>query len=176
MQALVKYSALGAKSIEDYTQSINERVHAMAQTHSLLTANRWEGIDLRKVIAEQSAAFGDRVAVAGPPLLLRPKAALSIALALHELLTNAAKYGALSGEVGRVAIAWAAENGKGERRLILRWREKGGPPVSPPTRMGFGRLLLERSLAYDLDGEVDLDFRPEGLSCTAVFPFDHVMK
>jgi len=176
IQALVKYSSTGAGSMEDLTTGIQERVHAMARTHGFLAQNRWEGVDLHKVMAEQFAPFGERVTIAGPKLMLRPKAALSISLALHELMTNAAKYGALSMASGLVEIAWSVRTRDGERGLVLGWVEQGGPPVAPPARMGFGRLLLERSLGYDLDGEVSLDFRHTGLVCTAMIPFEHVIE
>jgi two-component sensor histidine kinase len=104
--------------------------------------------------------------------MLRPNAALSASLALHELTTNAAKYGALSVAAGWVEVSWAEETREGEPWLVLRWSEHGGPVVTPPSRSGFGRVLLERSLAYDVDGHVDLDFRPEGLRCTAMIPFE----
>ncbi|MFZ1108780.1 MAG: HWE histidine kinase domain-containing protein [Rhodomicrobium sp.] len=176
IQALVAYSSAGAQSLEGYILGIKERLHAMAGAHSLLTQNRWEGVGLGKIVAAQTAAFGDRIALKGSKLILKPKAALSISLALHELITNAAKYGALSAPEGRVLVSWSAQTRKGERWLVFRWIEHGGPKVAPPSRRGFGRILLERSLAYDVDGEVELDFRPEGLVCTALIPIDHFFE
>jgi light-regulated signal transduction histidine kinase (bacteriophytochrome) len=176
IQALVKRSSAEATSLEDYRESILARLYAMGRTHSLLTQSRWEGINLQDIVAEQSEAFGERMTTAGPKLVLRPKAALSVSLALHELMTNAAKYGSLSVAMGRVEVGWSVESREDGRCLIFRWAESGGPPVVPPARMGFGRVLLERSLAYDIDGEVDLDFRAEGVICTATIPFDHVIK
>jgi two-component system, chemotaxis family, sensor kinase Cph1 len=176
IQALVTYSSTGAESLEGFILSIKERLHAMAGAHSLLTKNRWEGVDLKKLVAAQTAPFGERIEVRGAALILKPKAALSVSLALHELITNAAKYGALSAAGGRVLISWSTQDRKGERWLVFRWAEQGGPKVAPPTRTGFGRILLERSLAYDVDGEADLDFRPEGLVCTAHIPFDHFIE
>ena len=110
-----------------------------------------------------------RIESDGPKIFLRPKAALAISMALHELATNAVKYGALSGPHGRVAITWApaGENGG---RFRLEWREMDGPPVTPPTRRGFGSRLLENGLAYDLGGEVRLAFEPTGLVCTIDAP------
>ncbi len=176
IQALVRRSSAGAASLEAYKESIIERLYAMASTHSLLTQNRWEGVNLQSIVAEQAAPFSERVKVTGSKLVLRPKAALSVSLALHELITNAAKYGALSVAQGQVLISWKVQSRKGKRWLILRWTEHGGPLVAPPSRMGFGRVLVERSLAYDVGGEVDLDFRPEGLSCTAMIPFEHIIE
>ena len=176
IQALVKYTSSGAESLEEFAQKVQERVHAMARAHSHLTRSRWEGVNLKTVVAEQFAPFGERVSAAGPNLALRPKAALSIALAFHELITNAAKYGALSVPSGRVAISWEVKSGDGGRGLLFRWEERGGPPVAPPVRMGFGRMLLERSLAYDIDGKVTLDFRATGLACEAFIPFEHIIE
>ncbi len=177
-QALVKHSATGAATLDAFTESIQERLHAMATTHSMLTRNRWEGVNLRDIVEEQFAPFGgpDRVKIEGLKLMLRPKAALSVSLALHELTTNAAKYGALSVPEGWINIDWDAQTLEGKKWLRLRWAEHGGPAVAAPSRMGFGRVLLERSLAYDVDGQVDLDFRPEGLICTAMIPFEQIIE
>ena len=174
-QALVRGSATNAQSLEAYKEGILERLNAMARTHGLLTQGRWEGVDLRDLVAAQTAAFSDRLGVTGSKVMLRPKAALSVSLALHELATNGAKYGALSSAAGRVEIDWTAAVCDGRRWLTLRWVEQGGPNVRPPSRTGFGRLLLERVLAYDLEGKVDLDFRPKGLVCTVELPFDMIV-
>jgi light-regulated signal transduction histidine kinase (bacteriophytochrome) len=178
IQALVRFSASGAPGQEAFTRNIQERLHAMARAHSMLSQSRWKGLDLQKVIEEQFAPFGgaDRVKITGSKLMLRPKAALSASLALHELTTNAAKYGALSVAAGWVDVSWAEQTREGKRWLALRWTEHGGPVVAPPRRSGFGRVLVERSLAYDVNGHVDLDFRPEGLTCTAMIPFEHVIE
>ncbi len=150
----------------------------MASAHSMLTQSRWKGLDLQKVIEEQFAPFGGagRVKISGSKLMLRPKAALSVSLALHELTTNAAKYGALSVPEGWVEVGWAEQALEGKPWLVLRWTEHGGPVVAPPGRSGFGRVLLEHSLAYDVDGHVDLEFRPEGLTCKAMIPFEQIIE
>ncbi len=178
IQALVKFSAAGDPSLEAFTRNIQQRLHSMARAHSMLSQSRWKGLDLRKVIEEQFAPFtgANRVKITGTKLMLRPKAALSASLALHELTTNAAKYGALSVAAGWVEVSWAEESREGKSWLALRWAEHGGPVVAPPRRKGFGRVLLERSLAYDVDGFVDLDFKPEGLRCTAMIPFDQIIE
>ncbi len=178
IQALVRFSAAGVPSLEPFTRNIQDRLHAMARAHSMLTQSRWKGLDLQKVVEEQFAPFSgaDRVKITGSKLMLRPKAALSVSLALHELATNAAKYGALSVAEGWVEVSWAEETREGKPWLALHWTEHGGPPVTPPGRSGFGRMLLERSLAYDVDGHVDLDFTPEGLACTALIPFEQIIE
>jgi light-regulated signal transduction histidine kinase (bacteriophytochrome) len=178
IQAIVRFSATGAPSLEALTRNVQERLHAMARAHSMLTQSRWKGLDLQKVIEEQFAPYSgaDRVKITGSKITLRPKAALSVSLALHELATNAAKYGALSVPAGWVEVGWEVQAREAKPWLVLRWAEHGGPLVAPPDRSGFGRMLLERSLAYDVDGHVDLDFRPEGLMCTALIPFEQIME
>ncbi len=176
IQALVKRSSADATSLEAYRENILERLQAMGRTHSLLTQSRWKGVNLQDIVAEQAEPFGERVTHMGPKLVLRPKAALSVSLALHELTTNAAKYGSLSVAEGHVDVSWKVQSREGKRCLVLHWVESGGPPVVSPGRMGFGRVLLERSLAYDVDGDVNLDFRPEGVICTAMIPFDHIIE
>jgi PAS domain S-box-containing protein len=145
-----------------------ERLIALARAHDLLTRGNWEGARLREV-AETALGphmAGGRIALSGPDARLTPKAALAIGMALHELATNAGKYGALSTEAGRVTLDWRlAEDG-----LRLCWRETGGPPVRPPARRGFGTRLMERGLPHELHGGIRLDFAPEGLCCEIEAP------
>jgi PAS domain S-box-containing protein len=151
------------------------RLLALARVHDVLTRESWEGAELGTVVADATAPLDandgqrSRFLVSGPPLRLPPRIALSIAMALHELGTNAVKYGALSREGGIVSIAWTVERGE-ETRLLLRWRESGGPPVTPPTRTGFGSRLIERSLARELAGDVQLIYAPSGVVCTIEVP------
>lgn len=143
------------------------RLVALAQAHNLLTQANWENASLAKLAELALDARGTnakRVLLAGPPILLQPKEAVAIAMALHELCTNAMKYGALSNETGRITLNWGRTDGASPQ-LELHWRESGGPPVRPPSRRGFGSLLLERTLAQDLDGNVTMSFDPAGLSC-----------
>ena len=151
------------------------RLLALARVHNVLTRESWDGAELGNVVADAiaplDAAEGQRSRfhVSGPALRLPPRLALSIAMALHELGTNAVKYGALSQEGGTVTIAWTVDR-EAETRLNLRWSEHGGPPVVPPTRTGFGSRLIERSLARELDGEVRLVFAATGVVCTIEAP------
>ncbi len=151
------------------------RLLALARVHDVLTRESWEGAELGTVVADairplDVAEGRSRFNVSGPALRLPPRLALSIAMALHELGTNAVKYGALSREGGTVAIAWSVQREEGETRLFLRWTETGGPPVTQPTRTGFGSRLIERSLARELAGEVQLLFAPTGVVCTIEAP------
>lgn len=150
---------------------ITGRVNALARAHQLLANARWEGADLRRLVEEELLPFsiGDegRVALSGPSVALAPAAAQSVAMALHELATNAAKYGALSAAEGRVEVSWRRDLA-GELRLS--WCEIGGPPVKAPARRGLGTTLLGRALAGPIGGETRLEWRPQGLVCELVLP------
>lgn len=153
-------------------RAFDERLAALATAHGLLTRESWESADLGDVAAEACAPHldvSDRITLSGPTLRIAPKTAVTIAMALHELGTNAAKYGALSVDGGRVSLTWSIEGGA-ERRLHLRWAESGGPPVVEPARRGFGSMMIERALSSELQGHVDLEFAPDGLVCTIDAP------
>ncbi|MDP4002917.1 sensor histidine kinase [Methylobacterium sp. NEAU K] len=151
------------------------RLLALARVHDVLTRESWEGAELSAVVAdairplESGDGRASRFRVVGPALRLPPRLALSIAMALHELGTNAVKYGALSIEGGCVEISWTVRR-ESETRLCLCWVERGGPPVKKPTRTGFGSRLIERSLARELAGEVALTYEPTGVICTIDAP------
>jgi PAS domain S-box-containing protein len=146
--------------------AIEGRLQALATAHTLLAQTRWAGADLRKLATEELSPYrrsGEaRAEVDGPELLLAADQAQAMAMALHELVTNAVKYGALSAPNGRVKVEWELRPG---RRLVLRWTESGGPPVRPPTRQGFGTRVMERMIRGQLNGEVNFDWRPEGVAC-----------
>jgi PAS domain S-box-containing protein len=155
-------------------QSFNARIRGLAQTHSRLAETSWSGISLETLLGDELAPYrhedGGNLALSGPPLTLTPKQALTLGMAVHELATNAAKYGALSTSAGVVRIAWDVT--RKTRELCIRWTESGGPKVAPPQRTGFGRLLIERVLAADLAGRVEMDFAPNGLTCSIILPLD----
>lgn len=147
------------------------RLQALATAHDLLTRSNWDSTSLAQLVNDTLKPAGAnraRIEAAGPAIRLSPHAALTIALALHELFTNTLKYGALSNEHGRVQLAWRHREGDG--KLSIEWREEGGPPVRPPQHRGFGSLLLERTLAKDLDGRVALAFEPSGVVCVIEMP------
>ena len=153
------------------------RVLALSRAHSLLGRDRWEAIGLRDVMDQMLQPFGlndarvARFSVEGEDVSLAPKAALTLAMVLHELATNAAKYGALSGaDAGTVEIAWELDPSALSDRLRLRWREDGGPPVRASGHKGFGSRLIEGALARELDGEVRLCFGLAGVSCEIDMP------
>jgi PAS domain S-box-containing protein len=144
------------------------RLIALATAHNLLTRANWESASLRDLVLDSlpvKQTGSTRFRIGGPLVLLAPQPALALTLALHELFTNALKYGALSNETGKIDVEWN-RNEDDAAPLTLIWRESGGPAVSPPTRRGFGTMLLELTLAEDLNGKVDMEYRPEGLLCT----------
>jgi chemotaxis family two-component system sensor kinase Cph1 len=178
IRALVRHSKEGAVSLEAFTRGFERRIQAMAHAHSLLTQSRWEGASIRAIIADELAPYraenqGNAIRLTGADLVLRPRAALGLSLAIHELTTNAAKYGALSTPSGTVDVAWRlmrSEADGDKRDLRLRWHESGGPPVDRPQRRGFGSVVIERGMAYELGGTVDLRFDPLGVTCDIVLP------
>lgn len=155
---------------------LEARLQALAAAHDVLTRTNWDGAELDDVVAGVLAPYagrdGGRFHVSGPPVRLQPRAALAIAMGLHELATNALGHGALSPAApkGWVDLRWAKSGG----RIRLVWSEHGGPPVTPRPRRGFGTRLVERSLAQDLAGTVQIAFDPEGMTCTVSAPLTEV--
>jgi PAS domain S-box-containing protein len=150
-------------------EALEARLFSLARTHDTLTQENWEGADLVAIAAKALAPFQlrtHRFTITGKKLWLPSKAALAIAMALHELATNAVKHGAMSNSKGRVELSWSVAKGK----LTLRWTELGGPPVKPPVRQGFGSRLLERGLAHELGGETKCDYRKAGVRCVITLP------
>jgi two-component sensor histidine kinase len=152
--------------------AFDARLAALGRAHDLLTRGNWEGADLDVIVMQAVEPFSSveerRLSLEGPRVRVSAQAALALAMAFQELATNAVKYGALSNATGTVRITWsvATTAGSGTRRLSVRWEESGGPPVQPPTRRGFGSRLLERALAQDLDGTVEIAFIATGVVCT----------
>jgi len=172
MQSIANQTFKGVRTTAEAKKAFEGRLIALAFAHDLLTRSNWESASLADLAADTLQARGankERITLAGPPVLLSPRQALALAMALHELFTNAAKYGALSNEAGKIEITWTRAE-EPRPRLKLVWRESGGPPVAPPKRRGFGSLLLERTLAHDLDGKVTTEFNPQGLICSISAP------
>jgi PAS domain S-box-containing protein len=169
VQSVVMQTRTSAQSLDGFAVALEGRLHAMARTHSLLTQSRWEGARLDAIIGEELSPYSGnkgRVAIAGPELVLRPKAAMALSLAIHELATNAAKYGSLSRPEGRVEVVWAVEGGC----VRLVWSESDGPLVHPPKRRGFGIQAIEKILGYEVAGQARMNFEPSGLVCRIEMP------
>ena len=154
VQAIAVQTLRGSGTTDEARKALIDRLIALAKAHDVLTRESWEGAELQEIVAGAASPHGgsDRFVISGPSVWLTPALSLALALALHELATNAAKYGALSVESGSVMVSWAVEGSSDERRLTLRWVERGGPPVQSPTRQGFGSRLIERSLSAEIGG------------------------
>ncbi len=167
VQAAVRLSR--SDTPEGLKQSIEGRIQALANVHRLFVQTRWAGADLRSLIKEELSPYCEldekRASIEGPALLLEPDVAQPMAVTLHELTTNAAKYGALSVPEGRVHIAWSCSP---NARVMLRWTETGGPPVKPPEHQGFGSRAIETMIRQQLAGELNFDWRASGLVCEIV--------
>jgi PAS domain S-box-containing protein len=154
-------------------RAFEDRLFALARAHDVLTRENWEGAELREIIDEVVEPYlrqkTKHFEIEGPRLRLIPRTALAIAMAIHELATNAAKYGALSVPSGCVVITWTVTAGD-VPHLELKWQEKGGPTVTAPTRRGFGTRMIERSLAQDVGGNVRLTYAPTGVVCVMDIP------
>jgi two-component sensor histidine kinase len=174
LQALVSQALRTASSLEEAGASLTSRIQAMASANDLLVNERWETAAIEDVIERALAPFrgegDDRIRIDGPALRLAPRVAVGLALALHELATNAAKYGALSTGNGRVEVRWDVAASERPHRLHFTWQELGGPVVVTPTRVGFGSKLITRVLASELGGTTNLDYHPDGVVFTATAP------
>jgi PAS domain S-box-containing protein len=170
VQAIARQTA--TRNPEDFVQRFSERIRALAANQDLLIRNEWQGVEVEDLVRAQLAPFADlvgfRIAVQGPKLRVKAAGAQAIGLALHELATNAGKYGALSTDAGRVDICWATDGDI----FTMSWGERDGPPVSPPRGQGFGTIVMEAMAESSLEGKVDLDYSPSGvtwhLTCPAV--------
>jgi PAS domain S-box-containing protein len=156
---------------DDLKQLIEGRISALAEVHGLFAQSRWAGAELRTLATQELLPYRSetdaRVRIDGIPIVLEPNTAQTIAISLHELATNSAKYGSLSVPDGRVEITWYRT---ADGRLSLRWIEAGGPTVTPPTHRGFGTSIIENIIAGQLRGEVRFDWRDEGLTCEIILP------
>ncbi|MFZ5718673.1 MAG: sensor histidine kinase [Pseudomonadota bacterium] len=167
VQSIAQQTMRSTETREAFGEAFESRLIALAKTHDLLTATSWSRAALRDVLLAELGPFGPNdYRLEGRDVDLNPSETLALGLVIHELATNAAKYGALSHPSGCVTVRWRMTGGV----LRLTWRERGGPPVAPPTRRGFGSRLIERSLQGQLRGHARLEFAPEGLTCRIVLP------
>jgi PAS domain S-box-containing protein len=160
-----------ADAAEDFKRVLNGRIQALANAHSLFVESRWAGADLRTLVVQELAPYcgGDpgRARIEGSAIMLEPGTAQMIGVCLHELATNAAKYGALSWRNGRIQIAWSRTL---DGLLVLNWSEVGGPPVTPPSREGFGTRVIKQMVEGQFKGEMRFDWQPQGFACELSFP------
>ena len=174
IQAMARQTARYAGTTEGFLERFGARLQALATSHDLLVQESWYGASLHELVKSQLGHYIDRagsqIAIEGPPILLKPEAAQGLGLALHELATNASKYGALSSTAGTVAITWTRIPAADGHGLHLVWEERGGPNVQTPERRGFGLMVIERNLSRSLDAQVELTFAPSGVRCAIVIP------
>ena len=173
VQSVARQTIRSSGSLANFMHAFSGRLRALAIAHDILTQTRWIGIGLKElltaVLAPHLSAEEERVTMEGPPVLLSARAVMPLSMALHELTTNAAKYGALSVRGGRIDVSWTLTGGE-DQSVELSWRERGGPKVERGTSSGFGTVLIDRVITYDLDGTTKIDFDPSGVRCTLTFP------
>jgi two-component sensor histidine kinase len=175
VQSLATQTARSAATPAAFREGFEGRLIALSKAHDQLTMHHWESADLRELLSGSLAPYAgttsDRVILRGEDVVLRPRAVLTLAMAVHELTTNAAKYGALSVPGGRVDVQWRPVTGEnGLSQLYIEWIEHGGPRVVEPEQHGFGSKLIEGSIAAELGGEARLIFQPQGLRCEITIP------
>ncbi len=165
-----------AEALRDVKNAFAGRIMALAGLHTLLSQQRWDGVRLRALLEQTLTAYsgGGRVRLDGPDTLLPPRVASALCITLHELATNAAKYGGLSRPDGRVSLTWAIEGGADGPFLRMHWREEGVPLAAQPERRGFGRSLVEEALRYEVSGSATLRFEPDGVRCDITAPLHFV--
>ena len=169
--AVAEQTARNSADVKSFSQSFLSRLHALSDAHSLLTTQSWRAVplaDLAEAILSPYRGHG-RLQVSGPSVMLPPKAVLSVGMVLHELVTNAVKYGALSNPAGQVSLRWEAET-RSEPRVRLLWEETGIGPVAPPERIGFGTVMIRASIHHELKGTVSIGYGEEGLRYDIEFP------
>jgi len=165
-----------ASSVTNYVEAVEGRIKALSRAHTVLSVARWQGADLAGLVEEELTPFKTndpgKIVVEGPKVLLQPAQAQTLALALHELATNAAKYGALSTPAGRMRLIWELKAGN----LVLRWSETGGPATEAPVSPGFGTRIILASIQGQLSGTVNFDWRPDGLRCVMAVPMSDAIR
>jgi PAS domain S-box-containing protein len=179
IQAMARQTARISDGTDAFLERFTQRLHGLATSHDLLVHQNWRHVPLKDLLKQQLAPFLDadsgRLVLDGPDVAVTPEAAQALGLALHELATNAAKYGSLSVPEGSVKVVWKfQDDDESQRRLLVDWRERGGPPVQPPARYGFGHVVISRMAANSLDGKVNVDYAPDGLGWTISFPVSNL--
>ena len=172
-QSIAGRTLISSRSIEEAHQILTDRLQALGHAHELLTEAYWKGADLRDVVNTEVAGFSERVQVSGPAVTLSPSGVQTFALIVHELSTNAAKYGAHSNESGEVAVEWTLGGQGADSYMDFSWRERGGPPVAPASHEGFG-LSLIAAMGSSPTGEPVIGFPPEGFFCRIRVPLDTI--
>jgi two-component sensor histidine kinase len=177
VQAIAAQTLQASSTMEHFVAALDGRIRSMGLTHELLSHRRWRGIPLAELVGRELAPYatGSNTEFSGPEVMLSAEAGQAMATVLHELVTNAAKHGALSASSGRVSIDWRLPlNGSASGRLALTWRETGGPLVVPPRKSSYGMQVVRELVPYELGGTVDHVLAPEGAQCQLEIPLAHV--
>jgi two-component system CheB/CheR fusion protein len=163
-----------SNSLDDFYQSFMDRLRALNKAHSLLASNTWKSTGLKELLDELTSPYNEvkpQITLNGPAVELTPQSALAMSLVFHELLTNSAKYGALSRQGGTLSVDWTIEHGL-STTVVLRWIESGLNGLSSPVRSGFGTRLIQSTITHQLHGEITTEYRNEGLRCTMAWPIN----
>ena len=185
INALAGQTANSATSLNEFRARFTQRIQGLAASHDLLVSQKWTAASLAELVRRQLAPFlhegasphdsQSRLQLVGPEVHVGVEAAQALGLALHELATNSVKYGALSAPSGTIRVEWTYVSGNDAKWLSMSWQERGGPAVTAPTRKGFGTVVIEKMVAQSLDGSVTMDYAPEGLTWTILFPASHIL-
>lgn len=177
-QAIAAQTLRTAETPQAFCKEFEGRLLSLSQAHNLLNRSAWSAVPLRELLGQElmpyAAPDAERFAIEGEDMEVGPEPAITLSMAFHELATNAATYGALSQPSGRVTVRWTMSGADAGPRLVLDWHERGGPPVQAPRRRGFGLTLLERGLAHQLGGRVQIHFPTEGMRCRMDLPLDRL--
>ncbi len=175
VRGLVARSKDTATSTEEFASVLGGRIQALARAHDQITNLNWAPVALKSLVESEAGAYlgsrADRIRLDGPDVALDPKAFATLALVVHEMMTNSAKYGALADSTGQVEVIWKVDRGSS---LVIDWKESGGPPVQPPSRRGFGTTIIERSVPFDLKGDAEIRFDLLGVQARFVIPANYV--
>ena len=181
IQSIARRTARTAGSMAEFERRFERRLQGLAASHDVLVAKNWQGAPLADLVRQQLVAFaeiqGSRIELTGPEIVITAEAAQALGLAIHELATNAIKYGALSVPAGKVSVSWRFDGDAGaSRALVLNWVEQGGPQVTPPQRKGFGHVVIGEMVERSLHGKVAMEFAGEGLRWSVVIPATNLVN
>ena len=175
VSAVVSHTQQGSSSVTDFAAALDGRIRSMATSHELLSSSQWHGVSLKELVQRELAPYAthNNSEINGPDISVKPAAGQAMAMVLHELTTNAAKYGALSTKNGRVSVRWDRHlNGHARAHLALEWQEIGGPPVVASGKSGYGTHTIRDLIPYEFGGTVDLVLASDGVRCRLELPAD----
>ena len=169
--AIIAQTQEGRRSLPDFVAALDGRIQSLAKTHELLSRSHWAGVSLHDIVQRELAPYASgNVEIDGPHVELKAEAAQAMAMVVHELATNAAKYGALSNRSGRVQLRWWWLRNGSSGWLAIEWREIDGPPVQMPSQTGYGMSIIRELVPFELSGKVDLALEPDGVTCRMEIP------